>query len=114
MGSTLGLDQQYAAEYFFDYPAGSPLMRVFMISPDLTIEGVTYGYKLGDAHYRWLSDAIDDARGQGIRWVVVGMHYPCISASGSGCSIGQPLFNLLLDKRVDLILAGHHHNYQRS
>lgn len=114
MGSTLGLDQQYAAEYYFDYPAGTPLMRAFMISPDLTIEGVTYGYKLGDAHYRWLSDAIDDARAQGIRWIVVGMHYPCISASASGCSIGQPLFNLLLDKRVDLVLAGHHHNYQRS
>jgi chitodextrinase len=114
LGSTLGVDQQYAAEYFFDYPASAPLMRVFMISPDLTIEGVTYGYKLNDAHYRWLSDSIDAARAQGIRWVVVGMHYPCISASNSGCPIGQPLFNLLLQKKVDLILGGHHHNYQRS
>ena len=42
------------------------------------------------------------------------MHYPCISASNSGCPIGQPLFNLLLQKKVDLILGGHHHNYQRS
>ncbi len=65
-------------------------------------------------HYRWLSDSIDDARAEGIRWIVVGMHYPCISASNSGCPIGQPLFNLLLEKKVDLVLAGHHHNYQRS
>ncbi|HJR98821.1 MAG TPA: DNRLRE domain-containing protein [Actinomycetota bacterium] len=114
MGSTLGPEQTYAAEYYFDYPAGAPLMRVFMISPDLTIENVTYGYKLDDANYRWLSDSIDAARAEGIRWVVVGMHYPCISASNSGCPIGQPLFNLLLEKRVDLVLAGHHHNYQRS
>lgn len=114
LGSTLGVEQQYAAEYFFDYPPGAPLMRVFMISPDLTIENVTYKYALNDAHYRWLSDSIDAARAQGIKWVVVGMHYPCISASNSGCPIGQPLFNLLLQKKVDLVLGGHHHNYQRS
>jgi chitodextrinase len=114
MGSTLGPDQRFAAEYFFDYPPQAPLMRVFMISPDLTIENVTYSYKLNDANYRWLSDSIDAARAEGIRWVVVGMHYPCISASNSGCPIGQPLFNLLLEKRVDLVLGGHHHNYQRS
>ncbi len=114
LGSTLGVEQQYAAEYFFDYPAGAPLMRVFMISPDLTIENVTYQYSLNDVHYRWLSDSIDAARAEGIRWVVVGMHYPCISASNSGCPIGQPLFNLLLQKKVDLVLGGHHHNYQRS
>ena len=42
------------------------------------------------------------------------MHFPYISAWNSGCPIGQPLFNLLLQKKVDLVLGGHHHNYQRS
>lgn len=114
LGSTLGPAQDYGAEYYFDYPARAPLMRVFMISPDLTVDNVTYGYKLNDANYRWLSDSIDAARAEGIQWIVVGMHYPCISASNSGCPIGQPLFNLLLQKKVDLVLGGHHHNYQRS
>ena len=114
LGSTLGVEQDYGAEYYFDYPTDAPLMRVFMISPDLTVENVTYGYGMNDVHYRWLSDSIDAARAEGIRWIVVGMHYPCISASNNGCPIGQPLFNLLLQKRVDLILGGHHHNYQRS
>ncbi len=114
LGATLGVNQDYGAEYYFDYPTGAPLMRAFMISPDLTVENVTYDYKLNDAHYQWLSDSIDAARAEGIRWIVVGMHYPCISASNSGCPIGQPLFNLLLQKKVDLVLGGHHHNYQRS
>jgi chitodextrinase len=114
LGATLGVEQDYGAEYYFDYPMDAPLMRVFMISPDLQVENVTYGYGMNDVHYRWLSDSIDAARAEGIRWIVVGMHYPCISASNSGCPIGQPLFNLLLQKKVDLVLGGHHHNYQRS
>jgi fibronectin type 3 domain-containing protein len=114
LGSTLGPQQHYGAEYYFDYPAGNPLARMFMLSPDLTIENETYTYDLNDAHYRWLSDAIDAARAQSIPWIIVGMHKPCISSSGSGCSIGQALFDLLLKKRVDLVMMGHHHNYQRS
>ena len=66
------------------------------------------------AYLPWLSGAIDDGRAAGIPWTVVGMHKPCISSSSAGCAVGQPLWNMLLDKRVDLILAGHNHNYQRS
>jgi chitodextrinase len=114
LGSTLGLRQEYASEYYFDYPAGNPLVRVFGISPDLTINGYTYRYSAGDANYRWLSDSIDAARAQGIPWIIVGMHMPCLTASSSGCSSGPALFNLLLTKKVDLVLQGHNHNYQRS
>lgn len=114
LGSTLGLRQEYGSEYYFDYPSGNPLVRVFGISPDLTINGFSYKYAAGDANYRWLSDSIDAARAQGIPWIIVGMHMPCLTASNSGCASGPALFDLLLNKRVDLILQGHNHNYQRS
>jgi hypothetical protein len=111
MGST----GTYGKEYYFDHPAGAPLLRVIMISPSLTMpDGTTYDYSPGTPHWQWLSDAIDGARAAGIRWVAVGMARDCISAGEKTCEIGVDLFNLLVNKRVDLILEGHEHGYERS
>lgn len=111
MGST----GTYAKEYFFDYPKASPLARVILISPDLTFgSGGSFSYTRGSAHLRWVSDTIDQARTAGIRWVVVGMHKVCLTVGDKSCEIGPDLMNLLVDKRVDLVLQGHDHNYQRS
>jgi hypothetical protein len=114
MGSTPGPGSLYGAEYSFDYPVQSPLVRVIMISPNLTIENVAYTYTKGSTRYQWLAGVIDDARSAGIPWVVVGMHEVCLSAGRYGCDIGTDLMNLLVEKRVDLVLQGHDHNYQRS
>jgi hypothetical protein len=46
--------------------------------------------------------------------VIVGMHMVCVTAGNKSCEVGTDLFDLLLDKRVDLILHGHDHDYQRS
>jgi hypothetical protein len=111
MGST----GAYGKEYFFDHPAAAPLLRVVMISPSMTMpDGTTYDYSPGTAHYQWLVDAIDGARAAGIRWIAVGMARNCISTGEKSCEIGVDLFNLLVDKRVDLILQGHEHGYARS
>jgi hypothetical protein len=111
MGST----GTYGKEYFFDHPKAAPLMRVIMISPSMTMPGgTTYDYSPGSPHWQWLVDAIDGARAAGIRWVAVGMARNCISTGEKGCEIGQKLFNLLVDKRVDLVLQGHEHGYARS
>jgi hypothetical protein len=105
----------YGREYFFDYPAANPLARVIMVSPSITFpDGQTYDYGKGTPHYQWLVDAIDSARAAGIRWVVVGMARNCITAGEKHCEIGPDTFNLLVDKRVDLILEGHEHGYERS
>jgi hypothetical protein len=114
LGSTLSPTQRYAAEYYFDYPASSPLVRVVMIAPDLTVENVTYDYVRGNARYQWLAGAIDGARAAGIPWVVVGMHKVCLSEGGKTCEIGTDLQNLLVEKKVDLVLQGHEHMYQRT
>ena len=105
----------YGKEYFFDHPAAAPLMRVIMISPSITMpDGTLYEYRPGTANWQWLLQAIDGARAAGIRWVAVGMARNCISAGEKHCEIGSDLFNLLVDKRVDLILQGHEHGYERS
>jgi len=99
MGST----GTYGKEYFFDHPAAAPLMRVIMISPSMTMpDGTLYDYSPGTAHWQWLVDAIDGARAAGIRWITVGMARNCISTGEKGCEIGPDVFNMLVDKRVDL------------
>jgi hypothetical protein len=114
LGSTSSPYGRYGTEYYFDYPAGDPLVRVVMISPGLTVESVNYRYTQGSEHLQWLASVIDQARAAGIPWVVVGMHKVCLSADAKSCEVGIDLTNLLIEKRVDLVLQGHAHNYQRS
>jgi chitodextrinase len=114
LSSTLSPTNQYAAEYFFDYPQSAPLARVIMIAADLTVENVAYDYTAGSARYGWLAGAIDSARANGIPWVIVGMHKDCLSTGQKSCEIGAALMNLLVEKKVDLVLQGHDHNYQRG
>ena len=42
------------------------------------------------------------------------LHIDCITAGEKVCEVGRDLFNMLVDKRVDLILQGHEHGYERS
>ncbi len=114
LGSTAGPGSAYGVEYTFDYPAGAPLARFIMISPELTVAGLTYHYVPGNPHYDWLANTIDAARATGIPWVIVGMHFPCLSSAQYSCATGSPLMNLLVNRRVDLVLHGHEHNYQRG
>jgi len=110
----LGSTGLYGAQYYFDYPASSPLMRVIMISPDLLIENYNYTYSVGSPEYKWLISAIGGARNAGTPWIAVGMHKVCISTGVKPCEIGTDLMNLLVSKHVDLVLQGHDHNYQRG
>ncbi len=111
----LGAVGTYGKEYSFDYPASSPIARFIMISPGLTFtNGGLYDYSAGTTHYNWVASAIDDARAAGIKWVIVGMHKVCISMGIQSCEIGNDLLNLLVSKKVDLILQAHDHSYQRS
>ena len=107
---------EYGRQYYFDV---GRLARFIMISPDLTIEGTHYFYGKDDdgadtPNLTWLEAAISDAREAGIEWVVVGMHKPCISIGEYYCDVYQDLFTRLIEDRVDLVLSGHDHTYQRS
>ncbi len=113
--STISTDSltYYGEQYYFDYPIQSPYMRFVLLGQD---EGSpSYTYPAGSVNLNWATAAIDGARTKNIPWVVVGMHKNCItSGTKSGCAIGTALFNMLIAKKVDLILQGHDHNYQRS
>jgi hypothetical protein len=112
LGQVVG---SYAKEAYVDYPQSQPLARFITISPNLSFPGESvYAYTVGSARYKWLSNAIDGARASGIRWVIVGMHEVCMSAGGMPCQISADLQNLLVGKKVDLVLQGHEHGYERS
>ena len=105
----------YAKEYYFDYPIQHPLARFIMISPGLNFTyGGPYNYSKGGADYDWVANAIDSARAAGIKWIIVANHKVCLSAGGSTCDGGTDILNLLVSKKVDIILMGHDHIYQRS
>ncbi len=109
------INGEYGKEYYFDYPVSSPIARFVLISPNLTFSnGQTYQYTAGSARYNWVADTIDNARIAGLRWVIVGMHEDCLSIATKPCEIGADLMNLLISKRVDLVLQAHDHSYQRS
>ncbi|WP_170315574.1 PKD domain-containing protein [Nakamurella deserti] len=109
-----GLIGTYGKQYYVDVPRSQPLVRFIQISPSLGFPDGTYTYPAGGARYTWTARAIDGARTAGIPWVVVGMHKPCLTVGVYACDPGADLFNLLVDKKVDLVLSGHEHMYQRS
>lgn len=103
----------YGYEYYFDYPAGTPLARIILTTAG--VRGSTnYDYTPGSLHFNFVVDAVNDARANGIRWVIVGGHKPCINAHSYRCEFGQGLFDKLIELKVDLLLFAHTHTYQRS
>lgn len=109
-----GLVGVYGREWYVDVPEVAPLVRFVSVSPGLTYPDGTWSYAAGTPRYAWTAAAIDGARSAGIPWVVVSMHKPCLSIGVYACESGADLHNLLLGKRVDLVLSGHEHSYQRT
>lgn len=104
----------YGFEYYFDYPSSDPLARFVLITAGLR-GNLNYDYSPGSKHYNWVVNAVQGARDEGIQWVVVGLHKQCIGVHVfRGCTMGQAMFDKLVELRVDLILQGHDHVYERS
>lgn len=109
-----GLVGTYGRQYYVDVPAADPLVRYVMISPALPYPDGTWTYTAGDARYEWTRAAIDGARAAGIPWVVLGMHKSCLSTGEKTCEPGRELVDMLIAKKVDLVVNGHEHFYQRT
>ncbi len=106
---------EYPAEYFFDAPAGKPLARFIMISPNLKFsDGRQFEYQGDNIHMRWLKSTIADARANHIPWVVVGMHKVCVTTEAKSCEIGEELSQALIAENVDVVMDGHVHAYERT
>lgn len=112
----LGSVGNYAQQFYTDYPASSPLVRLIMVSPKLTYSGsgLDWSYKSGTQGYKFVTSAIDSARAAGIPFVVVGMHMYCLSMVNYPCAASPDLMNMLVSKKVDLYLQAHDHAYARS
>jgi hypothetical protein len=107
----IGVTGLYPTQYYFDY---RKLARFIVISPDMTVNGRHYYYGAGNADFKWVASAIDEARAAGTPWVIVAMHKSCLSMGEYYCAIYADLMNLLVDRKVDLILQAHDHGYQRT
>lgn len=109
-----GVVGTYGRQYYVDVPQQDPVARFIMISPGIPFSDGTWDYSAGSTRYNWTAAAIDGARSASIPWVVVGMHVPCLSMGVYGCVAGDDITNLMVGKKVDLVLNGHEHLYQRS
>lgn len=110
-----GASGTYGRQWYVDVPAAAPTMRIILASAGLTYPDLKKRtYAMGTPEYQWLSDSIDSARADGVKWIVVATHYPCLSIGVYGCVMGKDAFNLLVSKKVDLVLLGHEHNYSRT
>lgn len=108
-----GITGTYGREYFMDFPRVDPLVRVIQTSAGLTFEDGKWAYQVGDPHYTWVANAIDEGRAKGAKWIVVTAHYPCLSTTTNNCQT-EAFTNLMLAKKVDLVLNGHSHAYERT
>ena len=114
-GSVGTLAGEYGRQYYVDLPADNPKVRVIMVSPGLTFTDTeATNYAPGSASYNWTSDRIDEAKDAGL-WTVVGAHMNCVGIGPSyECPMTAGFFELLLDKKVDVVTVGHEHVYSRS
>jgi len=103
-----GLDDPGQA-YWVDLPKEEPLARLVVVPSDGRDK-----YAVGTRRHRWLSDVIDGARAAGLPWVVAAQHENYVTAGEKPDEIGPDVFNLLVSKKVDLVLQAHDHTYQRS
>lgn len=109
-----GLVGTYARQYYVDVPEQDPIARFIMVSPGIPFAEGDLDYSADSTRYNWTEDAIDGARSASIPWVVVGMHTPCLTMGRYECEAGRALTDLMINKKVDLVLHGHEHLYQRS
>jgi 3',5'-cyclic AMP phosphodiesterase CpdA len=117
------LTGDYGKQYYFDYPPTAPLARFILVVPG--VRGSFLGkqfqsdyYRSGHPGYKFTADAIEDARAKGIEWIFVAMHKNYISVMEKSNEVSTDKNNtfmtMLLDKKVDVILQGHEHGYERS
>lgn len=110
-----GLQGSYGIQWYVDVPQQNPTVRFVMVSPGIDFgDGRRLDYSRDSARWNWTVDAIDGAESANIPWTVVGMHAPCLSMGKYECQPGPEFTNMLIGKKVDLVLSGHEHSYQRT
>ena len=112
----------YGKQYYFDYPASNSLARFILVVPGLAGsylgKKIDTNYSSNHPGYDFTVAAIDNARAKGIEWIFVAMHKNYISVMEKDNEVstdpGNTFMTMLLNKKVDVILQGHEHGYERS
>lgn len=115
---------KYPLQWYVDVKGG--LARIINIATamqfgDLTLKNEYspyVGYKVGSTNYQWLSNTIDDARAKGVKWIIVGQQWACYDVSTKKSIYAnthcQDVLNLLVQKKVDLMVTADTHTYWRN
>ena len=109
-----GLQGDYAEQWYVDVPQEEPLARIIVVSPGIEFPDGKLDYSKDSERWNWTEKAIDGARTENIPWTIVAMHTPCFTMGRYACAAGEALTNMLIEKKVDLVLSGHEHLYQRT
>lgn len=96
--------------YSFNIPVGRSRWHIAVINGECARIGGGAGCAVGSAQYNWL-DA--DLRNSATTCTAVLTHKPRWSSSAFYTAEIQPLVNLMDQYKVELLLAGHAHSYER-
>lgn len=93
---------------WYAYDAG-PFWRAVVLNSNSEFVGVA----AGSPQYEWLRMELTQARAEG-KNVLAYWHHPRFSSGHHGDHVHmQPMWELLLKERADLVLSGHDHHYER-
>lgn len=114
-------DTCFGREMYVDYPLSTPLVRFIVLCDGIASRPnatawCDYGPTGTDAmnHFTWLDSIVKAGHDAGIRWVVVLNHVYDWAAGPYGISYSDELWNHLINDKVDLLISGDEHNYERS
>jgi len=106
----VGVSGDYDAGHY--YVDRGPV-RYIVMSPNIALPQGNRSYARGTVEREQVKDWIDAAKAEG-RWVVVGMHIPCLTNGTHQCERDASIDEMLIGKHVDVVLAGHDHTYGRT
>ena len=96
--------------YSFDVAVGSAQWHIVVINSECTRIGGGVGCAVGSPQHRWLND---DLAAHAAQCTAVLNHRPRWASNSFATPDIQPLVDVMADHRVDLLLAGHAHSYER-
>jgi calcineurin-like phosphoesterase family protein len=97
--------------YSFNVPVGSARWHVAVINSECARLNGGVGCAVGSPQYNWLK--ADLANNAGTKCTAVLSHKPRWSSSSYYTAEIQPLVDLMGAAKVDLLLSGHAHSYER-
>ena len=97
--------------YSFNVPVGSNNWHIAVINGECTRIGGGVGCAVGSAQYNWLKSDLE--ANAATKCTAVLTHKPRWSSSSFYTPDIQPLVDLMDANKVDLLLAGHAHSYER-